>query len=61
MCALSVLLFYMSVLIKHLPEIFFCKVFTLQLLRAVQLLFSPMVSRWMGGGKILIRAVSQKP
>ena len=40
-------------------------VFTLQPLRAVRVLFSPMVSGWAGGwaggGKKFVRAVSQKP
>ena len=36
-------------------------VFTPQPLRAVGVLFSPMVSRWAGGGKKFVRAVSQKP
>ena len=34
---------------------------TPQPLRAVRVLFSPMVSGWAGGGKKLVRAVSQKP
>ena len=35
--------------------------FTPQPLRAVGVLFSPMVSGWAGGGKKFVRAVSQKP
>ena len=37
------------------------KFFTPQPLRAVGVLFSPMVSGWAGGGKKFVRAVSQKP
>ena len=44
---------------------FWCSVFTPQPLRAVRVLFSPMVSGWVGGqaggGKKVVRAVSQKP
>ena len=36
-------------------------IFTPQPLRAVGVLFSPMVSGWAGGGKEFVRAVSQKP
>ena len=36
-------------------------IFTPQPLRAVGVLFSPMVSGWVGGGKKFFRAVSQKP
>ena len=36
-------------------------VFTPQPLRAVRVLFSPMVSGWAGGGKKFVQAVSQKP
>ena len=35
-------------------------IFTPQPLRAVGVLFSPMVSGWVGGGKKFVRAVSQK-
>ena len=38
-----------------------CIFFTPQPLRAVGVLFSPMVSRWAGGRKKFVRAVSQKP
>ena len=42
-----------------------CHIFTLQPLRAVGVLFSPMVSGWAvgwaGGGKKFVRAISQKP
>ena len=48
--------------LKHLP---FKTVFTPQPLRAVRVLFSPMVSGWAGGwvgvGKKFVRALSQKP
>ena len=36
-------------------------IFTPQPLRAVGVLFSPMLSGWAGSGKKFVRAVSQKP
>ena len=39
----------------------FPSIFTPQPLRAVGVLFSPMVSGWAGGRKKFVRAVSQKP
>ena len=47
-----------------LKSMYALKLFTPQPLRAVGVLFSPMVSRWAGGqaggGKKFVRAVSQK-
>ena len=48
-------------LIQGSCEFELCRIFTPQPLRAVGVLFSPMVSGWAGSGKKFVRAVSQKP
>ena len=46
---------------KSIQLFIFFPFFTAQPLRAVGVWFSPMVSRWVGGGEKFVRAVSQEP
>ena len=54
----STIYFYQTRIQKYVK---FIMLFTPQPLRAVRVLFSPMVSGWAGGGKKFVQAVSRKP